>query len=150
MRERLLERRQIVPGRPEEVFAFFADPWNLEAITPSWLGFRIVEAPARLERGSLIRYRLRLLGVPVRWRTEIAEWDPPRGFVDRQLAGPYRLWVHTHRFAPVEAGTEVRDEIRYRSPGGPLEPLVDRLVVRPRLEAIFDFRTARLAELLAP
>ena len=72
-RDFALERTQVLPRPREEVFAFFADPWNLEAITPRWLEFAIVEAPARLARGSLLRYRLRLFGVPIRWRTEIAE-----------------------------------------------------------------------------
>ena len=65
-----------------------------------------------------------------------------------QLAGPYRLWVHAHRFAAAEDGTEVYDNVRYRVPGGALAPLVDRLAVRGRLEEIFDYRAARLAELL--
>jgi ligand-binding SRPBCC domain-containing protein len=145
----VLERTQTVPRPLEETFAFFADPHNLEAITPPWLRFHIVRAPDELHRGALLRYRLRLSGVPLGWRTEIAEWLPPRSFVDVQLAGPYRLWVHAHRFTPTPGGTEIHDSVRYRVPGGPLAPAVDRLLVAPRLEAIFDFRAARLAELLA-
>ena len=86
---RTLERTQVVPVELEQAFAFFADAWNLEAITPPWLRFRIVEAPRTLEQGSLLAYRLRLFGVPIHWRTEIAEWRPPFGFTDVQLAGPY-------------------------------------------------------------
>jgi ligand-binding SRPBCC domain-containing protein len=137
-----------VPRPLGETFAFFADPRNLEAITPPWLRFQIVEAPEELRSGVLLRYRLRLSRVPLGWRTEIAEWLPPRSFVDVQLAGPYRLWVHTHRFTAAETGTEIYDNVRYRVPGGPLAPAVDRLV-RPRLDAIFDFRAVRLGELLA-
>ncbi len=144
-----LERAQVLACSPDEVFAFFADPWNLEAITPGWLRFRIVDTPARLERGSLLRYRLRLFGVPIRWRTEITEWAPPRAFTDVQRSGPYPLWVHTHRFAPVAGGTEVYDHVRYRVPGGPLAPLVQRMLVRRWLDEIFDYRAERLRELLA-
>jgi ligand-binding SRPBCC domain-containing protein len=144
-----LERTQSVHRPLDETFAFFADPQNLAAITPPWLRFHIVDAPAELGRGALLRYRLSLSGVPVGWRTEIAEWLPPRTFVDVQLAGPYRLWVHTHRFTPTPAGTEIYDNVRYRVPGGPLAAAVDRLLVAPRLDAIFDYRAARLAELLA-
>jgi len=140
-----LERTQVVPRTLEETFSFFGEPRNLEAITPPWLHFRILEAPERLERGSLLRYRLRLYGVPVRWLTEIESWRPPRSFSDRQLRGPYRLWIHTHRFAPVAAGTEIYDNVRYLVPGGPLAPtrLVRRLV-----DEIFDYRADRLRDLL--
>jgi ligand-binding SRPBCC domain-containing protein len=146
-REYALERTQIVPRPPEETFAFFGDARNLEAITPGWLRFRIVEAPDRLGRGSLLRYRLRLFGVPISWRTEIADWRPPLSFTDRQVAGPYPLWEHTHSFAAVPGGTEVHDHVRYRVPGGPLAPVV-QLVVARWLDGIFDYRARRLAELL--
>ena len=147
-REVVLERRQIVPRTVEETFAFFSDPQNLEAITPPWLRFRIVSAPPTLEAGSRLRYRLRLFGVPIRWLTEIVAWHEPRAFTDLQLAGPYRLWEHSHRFTPVDGGTEVYDVVRYRVPGGPLAPLVHRLVVARWLRDIFDHRRDRLAELL--
>src|SRR5206468_865748 len=83
----VLEREQIVATPLDEAFAFFGDPANLEAITPPWLNFRILESPATLERGSILRYRLRLAGIPVNWRTEIAAWEPPHGFVDVQTNG---------------------------------------------------------------
>ena len=95
--EYALVRTQVVRVPPEEAFAFFADPGNLEAITPPWLRFRIVEATTRLEGGSHLRYRLRLVGVPIRWHTEIVAWHPPRSFTDPQLSGHYPLWEHTHR-----------------------------------------------------
>lgn len=140
-----LQRTQLVPRGLEETFAFFADARNLGAITPPWLHFRILEAPNELERGALLRYRLRLFGIPVRWLTEISAWEPPRSFTDRQLRGPYLLWEHTHRFTAVDGGTEIYDNVRYRVPGGPLAPrrLVGRLV-----DEIFDYRAARLRELL--
>jgi ligand-binding SRPBCC domain-containing protein len=150
IRDFALERTQVLQRPPADVFAFFADPWNLEAITPRWLRFRIVEAPERLGRGSLLRYRLRLFGVPIRWRTEIAEWTPPRSFADVQLSGPYPLWVHAHRFTPVPQGTEVYDHVRYRVPGGPLAGVAQRLLVAGWLDEIFDYRRERLGELLAP
>ena len=146
--DRSLERTQLVPRPVDEVFAFFSDPANLEAITPRWLRFRILEAPARLERGSLLRYRLQLLGVPVAWRTAIVRWSPPHAFADVQLSGPYRLWEHEHRFTTVAGGTEVYDHIRYRVPLGPLGWLAHRLFVRRWLDEIFDFRAERIRELL--
>jgi ligand-binding SRPBCC domain-containing protein len=137
----------VLPRPPDEVFAFFAAPRNLEAITPGWLCFRIVAAPDRLERGSVIRYRLRLFGVPIRWKAEIVDWREPRTFTDVQISGPYPLWVHTHRFTPVPDGTEVYDAVRYQVPGGPAAGLVGRLVGR-WLDEIFDYRRERLEELL--
>ena len=105
MREHTLERAQRLPGSPDEVFAFFADAHNLEAITPPWLGFRIVTpGPIEMRPGALIEYRLRLHRVPVRWLTRIETWEPGRRFVDVQVRGPYRLWHHTHEFEPDGAG----------------------------------------------
>ncbi|HEY7197069.1 MAG TPA: SRPBCC family protein [Gaiellaceae bacterium] len=145
--EVVFERTQELPHPVEDVFAFFATSRNLEPITPGWLRFRIVQAPDRLERGSILRYRLRLYGIPFRWRTEIVDWREPRTFVDVQTHGPFSLWVHTHRFTQIPGGTEVYDNVRYRVPGGPLAGVV-RQIVAGRLDAIFDYRRARLAELL--
>ena len=136
----------MLPHEVGEVFSFFADPLNLEAITPPWLRFRILEAPARLERGSRLRYRLTLHGVPVRWLTEITRWQRPRTFTDLQLRGPYLLWEHTHRFRAVRGGTEVYDHVAYRVPGGPLAP---RAYVRRSVEEIFDYRARELPALVA-
>jgi ligand-binding SRPBCC domain-containing protein len=138
--DRVLERRQVVPVDIEQAFAFFADASNLETITPPWLRFRILEAPRTLELGSLLTYRLRLFGVPIRWRTEIVEWRPPVGFTDVQLAGPYRRWEHTHRLRRVEGGAEIYDHVVYRLPFEPLTGLLERATVRRWLTAIFDYR----------
>jgi ligand-binding SRPBCC domain-containing protein len=142
-----LERRQVVSRPLAATFAFFADPRNLELVTPPWLRFRIDAAPRELHEGARIRYRLRLFGIPLEWEAEIVQWQPPRTFVDRQARGPYRLWTHTHRFAAVGDETEVYDHVLYRVPGGPVGP---RRLVRRWLDEIFDYRAARLAELLAP
>jgi len=146
----VLRREQRLPGPPEDVFPFFADARNLEAITPPWLGFRVVtDSPIDMRSGASIEYRLKLRGVPLRWRTRIAVWDPPHRFVDVQIAGPYRLWHHTHDFAADGAGgTVMRDTVRYAIPFGPLGRLAHALVVRRDLDAIFGFRrTAVLASL---
>jgi ligand-binding SRPBCC domain-containing protein len=148
MPDRVLERLQVVPVEVVEAFAFFADAWNLEAITPPWLGFRILEAPRTLGRGSLLVYRLRLFGMPIRWRTEIVEWRPPFGFTDVQLAGPYRRWEHTHRLRQVDGGTEIYDHVVYRLPYEPLAGLLAPMTVRPWLAAIFDYRARHTEALL--
>jgi hypothetical protein len=138
--DRVLERSQVVPVEVEDAFAFFADPWNLEAITPAWLRFRILEAPRTLERGSLLTYRLRLFGVPIHWQTEIVEWRPPFGFTDVQLSGPYPRWEHTHRLNRVDGGTEIYDHVVYRLPYGRLAGVPATVTVRPLLSAIFGYR----------
>ncbi len=136
-------------GRPlDEVFAFFSAAENLQRITPPEMHFAIVTPPPiEMAAGTLIDYRLRLLGVPFRWRTRIARWEPPALFVDEQLEGPYALWIHTHGFRQVEGGTRVRDEVRHRLPVYPLGELAYPLV-RLQLRRIFGYRRRRMRELL--
>jgi hypothetical protein len=143
----VLERTQTVAVPLEDAFAFFADPWNLAAITPPWLEFEIVEAPPQLEEGSLIAYRLRLFRIPIHWRTRIVEWEPPHGFVDVQIAGPYRRWEHTHRLRAVDGGTEIHDRVVYRLPLEPLASLVAPFTVERWLDDIFAYRAERIATL---
>ena len=144
--DRVLATSQWVPTPPYKTFAFFADAWNLEQITPPILRFRIITpAPIAMRMGTLIDYRLRLRGISVRWRTEITAWDPPRGFTDVQLRGPYRKWVHRHDFVEEDGGTRVNDTVTYAVPGG---SLVDRLIVRPDLDRIFRYRCRGIRELL--
>jgi ligand-binding SRPBCC domain-containing protein len=127
-----------------EVFPFFADARNLEALTPPWLRFEILApGPIEMRVGALIDYRLRVHGLPLRWRSEITAWDPPHLFVDEQRRGPYRLWRHTHRFAADGEATVVEDDIEYAVPGG---ALVDALLVRRDLDRIFCFRRDVLRE----
>ena len=145
----ILEREQRLPVTPEHAFAFFADARNLEAITPPLLRFRVVTPePIVMHGGTLIRYRLRVRGVPISWLTEIVEWDPPHRFVDAQRKGPYALWHHTHTFERDGDETIMRDVVRYRIGFGPLGALADALLVRRDVEAIFDFRAARVPALL--
>jgi ligand-binding SRPBCC domain-containing protein len=142
----VLQREQVLPGSPEEVFPFFADARNLEAITPPLLRFEVVTPdPIEMGVGTLIQYRLRLHGVPVQWLTSIQAWDPPHRFVDVQVRGPYALWHHTHTFEPHRDGTLMRDVVRYAIGFGPLGALAHRLFVRRDVAAIFDFRRAELA-----
>lgn len=133
-------------GRPlDEVFAFHAEPANLERITPPFLRFRIVTPPPiEMREGAEIEYRLRIHGVPVRWVTRITAFEPPYRFVDEQLKGPYRAWIHEHCFERDGDATRVRDRVRYEVPGGPLEGLVHRLFVRPDIERIFRHRAETL------
>ncbi len=144
-----LRREQWFPRPVEEVFAFFADAHNLEAITPPWLRFHVLTpGPIEMRPGALIRYRLRWHGVPLRWLTEVRSWRPPAELVDVQLQGPYRLWHHTHTFEPAGGGTRMLDVVRYALPLGPLGRLAHAWVVKRDLEAIFDYRAAKVSEAL--
>lgn len=145
MKETVLETELWLPRPRDEVFPFFADAHNLEALTPAFLHFEVLTPdPIVMRPGLLLDYRLRIHGVPVRWRTEIEAWDPPFRFVDRQLRGPYRLWHHTHTFEERDGGTLCRDVVRYAAPGGPLRPLIERFFVRGDVARIFAYRTEQL------
>lgn len=145
----LLEREQAVPGAINEVFSFFSRPENLQALTPSWLNFRMVEAPQALAAGSLIRYRLRWRIMPIRWTTEITEWEPPHRFVDREVSGPYALWNHEHWFSAHEKGTMMRDRVSYALPLGVLGRLAHTLTVKRDVESIFDYRAEAMRRLFS-
>jgi ligand-binding SRPBCC domain-containing protein len=137
-----LETALELPLPIETVFGFFAEPANLERITPPELRFRIVTPPSKPIRvGTRIQYRLRLFGVPFGWTTLISEWDPPHGFRDEQLRGPYAVWEHTHLFEPTPDGTRIRDRVRYRLPLWPVGEMVYP-VVRAQLQRIFKYRQA--------
>ena len=139
---------QWLPRPLAEVFPFFAAARNLGAVTPPWLRFEVLTPePVEMRAGALVDYRLRWHGLPLPWRTEISAWEPPHRFVDRQLRGPYRLWVHEHRFAERDSGTLVNDRVTYAVPGG---TLVERLFVRRDVAAIFAFRRAALERLFRP
>jgi ligand-binding SRPBCC domain-containing protein len=145
MRIREFHAEQFLPRPLEEVFPFFASAENLEAITPPLLRFRIMTIrPIEMGVGTIITYRLRIRGIPVRWSSKITEWDPPRRFVDEQLRGPYRLWRHEHRFEPRDGGTLCHDHVRYATP---FDWLTHRWLVRPDIERIFAFRRKTLSEI---
>lgn len=149
MKTRTLESSVWVPRARDEVFPFFSDPRNLDAITPPWLKFHIITPmPLRMEKGARLDYRLKISGVPLRWQSEITVWDPPARFVDVMRRGPYRLWEHEHTFEEQEGGTLIRDFVRYAVPGGPLEGIIHRFQVGPDLEEIFEYRRLRLGRLL--
>jgi hypothetical protein len=145
MREFTLQTELWLPRPRTEVFPFFSDARNLEAITPPWLQFEVLTPPPiEMQAGTLIDYRIRVHGFPIRWRTEIAEWAPPHHFVDVQLRGPYTLWHHTHTFEERDGGTLCLDHVRYRPRGG---ALINWLFVRRDVERIFQYRQQRLKEL---
>lgn len=142
---RTYSHEQTVDAPLDSVFSFFADPKNLEAITPPSLQFAIVRAPERMSRGAQITYALSLHRIGMRWKTMIARWDPPHCFVDVQLHGPYTLWRHRHSFLPVATGVQIKDEVQYALPFAPFGNLSAPFVERD-IRAIFEHRNSKISE----
>lgn len=143
MKIRTLRKEQLVRGKKiEEVFDFFKRPENLEKITPPSLGFQILTpSPIRMEKGRIIDYRIKVLGIPQRWRSVITDYEPPHRFVDEQLTGPYSFWHHTHEFTQKSEGTLIADQVRYALGWGLAGDLAHALFVDSQLQSIFDYRS---------
>jgi ligand-binding SRPBCC domain-containing protein len=142
-------RKQIWLPQPRvKVFEFFANPQNLDRLTPAWLKFALVTAaPCVAKPGTLLDYRLRLRGIAIRWQSEITAWDPPNRFIDRQTKGPYSLWVHEHLFEDYQGGSLIKDNVEYAVMGG---RIVQKFLVAPDLERIFRYRHQVLEKLFNP
>jgi ligand-binding SRPBCC domain-containing protein len=146
MKTSVFETEQWLPLPPQDVFDFFSDAFNLELLTPTWLQFRVITpAPIKMQQGTVIDYRLKLRGIPVRWQSKITLWEPPHRFVDEQIRGPYRRWVHQHTFVESDGGTVARDHVDYAVPGG---VLVRKLLVERDLRKIFEYRQQKFREVL--
>ena len=142
-----LEANQFLPEPRERIFEFFSDAFQLENLTPGWLSFAVLTPrPIQITAGTVIDYRLKLHGIPLRWQSEISRWEPPLRFADRQIRGPYRRWYHEHIFESVSGGTLCRDIVDYDVIGG--RP-VHAFFVKPDLIKIFTYRHRRLAEIFA-
>ena len=149
MSEHILTRSLTFDLPREQVFEFFADAANLERITPPELKFHIITPhPFEIKKGTLIEYRLKLRGLPVKWKTIISVWNPPFEFVDEALKSPYKQWIHRHTFTGIEKNkTLVEDEVKYRLPFAPFGNLA-HWFVRRELNHIFDFRQKAVKEIL--
>ena len=152
MKEEVFISVQDLPAPRREVFRFFSDPANLEALTPPWLNFEVLTPkPLPQGEGALFEYRIKVRGLPLRWRTLIETFVPEECFVDRQIAGPYALWHHTHRFEDGPgAGTRMTDTVRYRVGWGIAGRIATALWIRQDIARIFAFRTQVLHDLFKP
>ncbi|HEX4168847.1 MAG TPA: SRPBCC family protein [Bryobacteraceae bacterium] len=132
-----------------ETFAVFEDPYNLGKITPAWLNFQVTsQERVVMKRGAEIDYRIRWLGLPIRWKTIVLEYNPPFSFLDSQVKGPYSVWRHHHTFEDTPGGTKVGDHVEYALPLGPLGQLTHSLIVKHQLLGIFNYRQQELGKLL--
>jgi uncharacterized protein (TIGR01777 family) len=148
--DRVLVMRQWIPAPLSKVFDFFSSAHNLERITPPWLNFQVLTpADQKIQAGSLIDYRLRIHGIPVKWRTLIESWEPGKSFVDTQLRGPYRKWHHTHHFEEVQGGVLIEDRVLYRVPFFFVGEAVGGAWVRRDVEQIFHYRKKIIREIFA-
>jgi ligand-binding SRPBCC domain-containing protein len=148
MKTYILERVQVVNKPLEEVFDFFSRPENLARITPSGMSFNILTpSPITMRTGTVIDYTIKILGFNVHWRTLISSYDPPHGFTDEQLKGPYIYWHHRHQFEKSEKGTRIYDKVTYALPFGLPGRLAHWLFVKRKLEHIFDYRSRVIREI---
>jgi uncharacterized protein (TIGR01777 family) len=139
---------QFIPAPLAKVFSFFSEAKNLETLTPDFVGFKILkQSTARIEKGTLIDYRINVHGLPLKWRTLIAEWNEGKSFVDTQLKGPYSYWHHEHSFYSVPEGTLMLDHVTYRVPAGILGKAVAGKFIQHDVKKIFDFRTTKIDEI---
>ena len=149
MKPRILERTQEIDAPIEDVFDFFSNAENLQALTPPFLGFKILsDLPIDMREGARIEYSIKLFGIPLRWSTLISTWEPGVRFVDEQKKGPYALWHHTHEFVARGDKTEMRDVVLYKEPLGFLGTIANFLFVRRTLGKIFDYRRDAVREIL--
>ncbi len=150
MADFIVESRLWLPKPRAEVFAFLADPVNLPSVMPPSLGVRLVTSPPAMAAGAVFDLRLAWLGVPLRWRAFVREYDPPVRFLDVQVRGPYARWEHRHLFLVAGDGTRVEDRVVYRLPFGPLGRLAHALLVGHQLGRLWAHRRERIGELLGP
>jgi ligand-binding SRPBCC domain-containing protein len=147
MREHIFTEELWLPQLRPTVFAFFADISHLQQITPSFVHLTVLTpGPVQMRVGAVIDHKLRLWGMPIYWRTGISDWNPPIRFVDKQLRGPYRRWIHEHTFEERDGGTLMKDTVRYAVWGG---RLVNALFVRRDVKRLFEFRREKLLKLFA-
>lgn len=144
-----LKSKQKLPISLEQAWDFFSDPMNLNTITPDDMGFKTLSgADRKMYPGQVIQYIVTpLLGIPMKWVTEITHVIDKEYFVDEQRFGPYALWHHKHFFKEIPGGVEMEDIVDYKLPMGVLGQLMHPVLVRPRLEQIFAYRTQKLVEL---
>ena len=145
-----LNKEQFIPISLDEAWDFFSRPKNLEKITPSHLGFNVLTPADELDTmyaGQIINYTVKpLLGIPLKWTTEITHVEAPYYFVDEQRFGPYSFWHHKHFFKEVDGGVLMTDLVHYLPPFGILGKMVHPLIVRPKLEEIFNHRVKAVEE----
>ncbi len=141
---------QKIPISLEEAWSFFSTPANLQTITPSNMGFKVISKHQgeKMYAGQIIEYTVKpVLGIPVYWMTEITQVKEHKYFIDEQRFGPYKLWHHQHHFKAIPGGVEMTDIVHYKNPMWFLGKLANHFFVKKKLESIFEFRRKKVEEL---
>tara|TARA_R110000764_G_scaffold9589_2_gene30578 strand:- start:387 stop:842 length:456 start_codon:yes stop_codon:yes gene_type:complete len=144
------KKTQEINASLEEVWKFISDPANLKKITPDYVGFDIIskDVPSKMYAGMIISYKVSpLFGIKTTWVTEITHLKENSYFVDEQRVGPYKIWHHQHRIQPMEKGTLMTDIVSYQPPLGLLGSVANTLIIKGKLNEIFDYRTKALDEI---
>jgi uncharacterized protein (TIGR01777 family) len=137
-----------LPATNQKMWEFFSDEMNLERITPPILNFKVLgKSTPQIEKGTLIDYKLKVRGLPVKWRTRITEWSPMTRFADEQLKGPYTKWYHVHEFQPMAGGIFMRDTVSWKLPVGALGRFAATRFVMGDVEGIFTYRAKVVTQL---
>ncbi|WP_282136344.1 SRPBCC family protein [Seonamhaeicola maritimus] len=141
-----LHKKQNLPITVNQAWNFLSDPKNLKTITPDHMGFNIVSGADRdMYSGQIIQYIVTpILGIKTKWVTEITHCIEHKYFVDEQRFGPYSLWHHKHFIKEIDGGVEMEDIIDYKLPFGWIGQLLHPILVKPKLEEIFRYRTQKL------
>lgn len=150
MKPHVFQKAVVINRNINTVFNFFSNAENLNKITPAMLGFKMItKPPFEMKVGTLIDYQIKLYGIPFRWKSKITKWNPPFMFEDTQIKGPYKIWIHEHRFEERGESTLVTDTVNYLSPGWKFEFIPHRIFVEKKVEEIFNYREKVLLELFA-
>lgn len=146
-----LIKKQYLPIDIDEAWKFISSPENLKVITPKYMGFNILSPVEKyMYAGQIIEYTVKpIMGIPMKWVTEITHLQAPYYFVDEQRFGPYKFWHHKHFLSPKENGVEMIDHIHYSLPLGILGRLVNAFMVNNQLEEIFNYRRNKLTSLFS-
>src|SRR5256885_14970443 len=120
MADHVMESRLWLARPRSDVFPFLADPSNLARVMPPMLDVRLLTPAVTMAAGAVLEFRIVWLGVPLRWRMFVREWDPPYRFVDVQVNGPYARWEHRHRLLEDGGGAWIEGRGACRVRGGPL------------------------------
>ncbi|MGB0806508.1 MAG: SRPBCC family protein [Salibacteraceae bacterium] len=139
-----LTKEQKVKASMDEVWDFISSPRNLKEITPDYMGFDITtpNLPEKMYAGMIISYNVKpLLGISTKWVTEITQVQEKQFFVDEQRVGPYSIWHHQHHIEPINGGVLMKDIVSYQPPFGILGNMANSLVIKSKLEEIFNYRT---------
>ena len=144
----ILTKTTVINKPLSEVFEFFSNAENLNKITPPDMQFKILTPlPIIIKKGTLIDYKIKVNGIPFNWQTEITEWEPNKRFIDKQLKGPYRVWIHEHTFEEKDGKTIMNDHVQFLSPGWFLEPIINKLFIEKKVKGIFAYREKILTNL---